>query len=165
MGCLSSKEKSGPWKTDFAKECLKTHNDFRSRHGAPPMVLNREACAHAQNWAEHLVKTGKFEHSQDRSGDMGENIANQWSSDANAEHSAGSFVQQWYDEVSKYDFGGNNFQPGAGHFSQVVWKASTELGVGMASDGKGAVTVVANYMPAGNVQGQFRDNVQAANQI
>lgn len=44
-----------------------------------------------------------------------------------------------------------------GHFTQVVWKATKRLGCGQA--GK---FVVCNYYPAGNVQGQFRDNVAPA---
>ena len=36
----------------------------------------------------------------------------------------------------------------AGHFTQVVWKSSRELGVGVASNG-GRVLVVANYDPPG----------------
>ena len=46
-----------------------------------------------------------------------------------------------------------------GHFSQVVWKASEELGIGKAADDKGRVYVVANYRPAGNYIGNFAANV------
>ena len=48
---------------------------------------------------------------------------------------------------------------GTVHFTQVVWKGSTKLGVGMAK-GKGGTTVVATYSPAGNVSGQFPANVK-----
>lgn len=37
-----------------------------------------------------------------------------------------------------------------GHFTQVVWKGSTELGVGMATNGN-KVYVVGQYRPAGNI--------------
>lgn len=47
----------------------------------------------------------------------------------------------------------------SGHFSQVVWKASAELGIGKAKDSKGRIYVVANYKPAGNFIGQFAQNV------
>jgi len=36
----------------------------------------------------------------------------------------------------------------SGHFTQVVWKSSAELGVGVATAG-GRVVVVANYHPPG----------------
>jgi hypothetical protein len=47
----------------------------------------------------------------------------------------------------------------SGHFSQVVWRNSTELGMGMARDRSGKVIVVANYNPPGNYIGQFAQNV------
>ena len=47
-----------------------------------------------------------------------------------------------------------------GHFSQVVWKGSQEIGVGKAisSDGRKAI-VVCNYFPAGNYKGRHAENV------
>ena len=50
--------------------------------------------------------------------------------------------------------------PPAGHFTQVVWKDSKELGVGMATDGH-KVFVVGQYRPAGNMNmpGYFEKNV------
>ena len=48
-----------------------------------------------------------------------------------------------------------------GHFTQVVWRDSLELGVGMARNRNGEVYVVANYNPAGNYLGSFRENVLA----
>lgn len=48
----------------------------------------------------------------------------------------------------------------SGHFTQVVWKESTELGVGVATDGN-KVMVVGQYSPAGNMSnaGYFEKNV------
>lgn len=48
----------------------------------------------------------------------------------------------------------------AGHFTQVVWAESTELGVGLATDGN-KVFVVGQYRPAGNMNmpGYFEKNV------
>ena len=46
-----------------------------------------------------------------------------------------------------------------GHFTQVVWKGSKEIGVGKAQGRDGKTIVVASYRPAGNMVGSFRDNV------
>ena len=47
-----------------------------------------------------------------------------------------------------------------GHFTQVVWKSSKKLGMGIAfADGGRKVVVVAQYGPAGNMMGSFPQNV------
>ena len=51
---------------------------------------------------------------------------------------------------------------GTGHFTQVVWKGSTELGIGKATGKKGTMYctyIVGRYRPAGNFQGKFKENV------
>lgn len=50
-----------------------------------------------------------------------------------------------------------------GHFTQVVWKETKELGVGLATDGT-TTFVVGQYLPAGNVSnaGYFQRNVLPA---
>ena len=47
----------------------------------------------------------------------------------------------------------------AGHFTQVVWRTSRELGVGKAQTRDGKWLAVANYFPAGNYIGQYHENV------
>ena len=60
-----------------------------------------------------------------------------------------------------YDF--KSEQPGwSGHFTQVVWKSTTQLGVGRAEamhNGLLCTYVVARYRPAGNFIGEFSKNV------
>lgn len=46
-----------------------------------------------------------------------------------------------------------------GHFSQVVWRDSKELGVAVAKNRNGHIFVVANYSPPGNFIGSFAENV------
>jgi len=45
---------------------------------------------------------------------------------------------------------------GTGHFTQVVWKGSKEVGMGVSSDGH---FVVCNYSPPGNWTDNFAANV------
>lgn len=48
----------------------------------------------------------------------------------------------------------------AGHFTQVVWKSTKYVGMGIAkSNTHGSVVIVANYLPPGNFIGQFKTNV------
>lgn len=46
-----------------------------------------------------------------------------------------------------------------GHFSQMVWRSSSEFGVGKARTRCGKIIVVGMYKPAGNVLGEFHRNV------
>ena len=67
-------------------------------------------------------------------------------------------ADSWYSEIKDYRYG-SGFSSGTGHFTQLVWKGSTKMGVGKATNGSGWTFVVANYSPAGNMQGAFTANV------
>lgn len=112
----------------------------------------------SQNWAETLAAEDRFAYRPNS--DYGENIYCLWSSDRNAKANPKNVCRSWYDEHKEYTFG---VEPKgafrAGHFSQMIWRASTELGVGVAKTKKGKVLVVCNYSPRGNVVGQFCSNV------
>ena len=69
-----------------------------------------------------------------------------------------------YREVCNYDFVAHRANHGgtASHFTQMVWKKSQELGVGVATstkDGMKCTCIVARYRPAGNWYGQDAKNV------
>lgn len=51
------------------------------------------------------------------------------------------------------------FQREAQHFTQVIWKDSKKVGFGVYRASDGSFYVVANYYPAGNLLGRFKDNV------
>ena len=65
----------------------------------------------------------------------------------------------WYDEVANYDFNNPGFSMNTGHFTQLAWKDSTELGCGLAVGSNYNVYGVCNYSPPGNVIGAFEQNV------
>lgn len=65
-----------------------------------------------------------------------------------------SLFSRRFDEVCKYTFGKQGPQAGTNHFTQLVWKGSTELGIGKAtnkrSNGATCTFIVARYKPQGN---------------
>ena len=42
-------------------------------------------------------------------------------------------IQGWYDEGKKYDYNKPGFTSETGHFTAMVWKATTDLGCGVAN--------------------------------
>ncbi|OQV12418.1 putative Golgi-associated plant pathogenesis-related protein 1 [Hypsibius exemplaris] len=134
----------------FETEALRAHNTYRAMHGAAPLRLNQELCNVAQNWANYLAQRGSMVHSQTQ---HGENLY--WTS-ANSVPSGATAVDAWYSEVEDY-FSWFGTGP-TGHFTQVVWKGTREMGIAQ-SRGRNGVYVVANYSPPGNMQGEYDENV------
>lgn len=73
-----------------------------------------------------------------------------------------------YDEVCGYEFESPGSKSGTGHFTQLVWKGSSELGIGKYTGTKTiqgnewtCTYIVARYKPAGNINDPvyFSDNV------
>ena len=64
-------------KASFIADTVKVHNDYRDKHGTPHVTHAQDLSDYAQKWAEHLAKTGKFDHSncQHNGGRIGENLA------------------------------------------------------------------------------------------
>jgi uncharacterized protein YkwD len=131
----------------LSQVALSTHNALRALHCVPPLQWSARLAAIAQQWADRCV----FEHSQ--SG-LGENLAIGTSGAFPAE----TQIQSWYDEIARYDFANARFTSGTGHFTQVVWRSTTEVGCGVASC-NGEDLLVCNYAPPGNFQGEYDQNV------
>ncbi|KAJ0067852.1 hypothetical protein NL108_011091 [Boleophthalmus pectinirostris] len=140
----------------FKREFLDAHNTYRSHHSAPPLKLNSELCGEAQRWANYLLQKNIMKHSDTSDG---ENIYC-YSSSAHIKLTGREAVDSWYSEIKFYSWNSPGYSSKIGHFSQVVWKDSEEVGVGVASSGK-KVFVVGQYRPAGNMNSPmyFQQNV------
>lgn len=88
---------------------------------------------------------------------MGQNLAYK----SGAEFTAQEVADIWYNEVQNYNFSSPGFANNTGHFTQLVWKGTTHVGIGKAVRGS-TTFVVANYVPPGNVAGQYEQNVSPA---
>lgn len=147
---------------------LQFHNEKRILHSLKALNYTHELESLAQEWAEHLLKNGTFYHRPDNI--YGENIyfytASFYLDDKASIKKA---VDAWYDEIDFYK--SFDKEPTVeelttgnptGHFTQVVWNSTTNVGLGIArqdSENSHLVVVVANYAPGGNVLGRFKDNV------
>lgn len=71
-------------------------------------------------------------------------------------------VMMWYNEIDDYKFTPKPaHNPNCGHFTQVVWKTTKEIGAGRAKAKNGTVFVVCRYKPAGNMLSDFPNNINA----
>lgn len=144
---------------------LSQHNTYRKAHGAANLSIVTAIQTMAQNYANTLASTNTFTHSQSSnrlySGkSTGENLYKCWtSSSAGCIGTGVKPVDTWYEDKENYD--ASNPQPS--HFTQLVWKATKNVGCGYANGRDGTwytTTVVCNYYPAGNVKGSYPSNVQ-----
>uniref|UniRef100_A0A1Q3FQL7 Putative cysteine-rich secretory protein-2 n=1 Tax=Culex tarsalis TaxID=7177 RepID=A0A1Q3FQL7_CULTA len=141
--------------SSFEQTVLDEHNRLRARHSAQPLKLNPAISRYAQEWAQNLAARNTMQHRSNNR--YGENL---YACFGKANVTGEDAVRSWYDEIKYYKFGqpspGNFSQ--VGHFTQVVWKESRELGVGMARNGNN-VYIVCNYDPPGNFMGKYASNV------
>ena len=135
------------------EEIVAAHNKYRIEVGVPPLRWSDALARSAQQWADHLAANHQLVHSRSR---FGENL---WQGTTRA-YSLTQMVGSWGGE--KKNFIPNRTFPhvsttgrweDVGHYTQVVWKNTTEVGCGFASDGHNDF-LVCHYNPAGNVLGQ-----------
>lgn len=135
-----------------AQAVIDAHNRVRAQHCAPPLRWSPQLAQYAQKWANSLRDDGcKFGHSGGR---YGENLAAGTAGTLDAQ----SVTDMWYREIAKYSFGSGAFSMETGHFTQVVWRGSTQLGCAVATC-RNMDIWVCEYDPPGNVQGEFKKNV------
>lgn len=148
---------------EFQNECLSAMNAYRAKHHAPDLVLDSAAVDYAKSRAQLISQSEGLSAGHAGLKGYGENLFWGGSSSAN-KASCKSAVDSWYNEVKQYNYNNPGFSSATGHFTQLVWKATTGVGCARAS-GKGSqwyeTYVVCNYKPAGNVMGQFPQNVNA----
>ena len=138
-------------------DALKTHNTLRAKHGCPALKHDPELSKKAQAYADNLAKRDVMEHSNCKWGSksVGENLAM-----CMGQPMTGKFMtDMWYDEIKDYDYDNPGFGMSTGHFTQVVWKNTTDAGFGVVKAKSGNIYSVGNYYPPGNYQGEFEEQV------
>src|ERR1041385_417079 len=130
--------------SDFAKAFVAAHNAARAKHCAPPLTWSAKLAKVAQDWANQLKAKGcVFGHSGNPN--YGENLGAGSIGALDPE----STVAMWYDEVKLYKFPDGGFSMRTGHFTQLVWTDTRQVGCGHVQC-KGNDIYVCNYDPPGN---------------
>jgi uncharacterized protein YkwD len=150
--CAASDAKP-PAPEGFAKLVVDAHNRARGKHCAPPLAWSAKLAASAQSWARRLRDRGcPLVHS---GGHHGENLAAGTAGVLDPD----SVVAMWYDEIQHYSFAHGGFSMDTGHFTQLVWRRTKEVGCGVAHC-RGLDVWVCQYDPPGNMQGEYPQNVR-----
>ena len=139
----------------FIKLVLDKHNNLRNKHNSPPLEFNIDLYQMAQNYAKQILYPEEKNNFSNiyKEDIIGENIFI-----LNGEKSFEEICDEWYKENINYNYDLGKFQKDTGHFTQLVWKKTTQVGFGFISDNKKSCGV-ALYYPAGNCIGEFADNV------
>jgi uncharacterized protein YkwD len=148
---------------EFLSSMVDSINQYRAKHGVPPVELDQELVTYAKSRAEHIADKGALVH--DGTGGYGENLYSSSSSEP-VQGPATAASGAWYGEIAYYNyetFATNDPQKAIGHFTQLVWKGSTKIGAGRvcgSEDNTWHDTYIAvNFAPAGNMTGAYKDNV------
>ncbi|CAG80748.1 YALI0D08140p [Yarrowia lipolytica CLIB122] len=131
----------------WSQSILDTQNAKRAEHGVGAFAWNETLANFASDYLEKAQCN--FAHS---GGPYGENLAMGYPS-------AQAAVNGWYDEVKDYNFAQGDFSMATGHFTQMVWKGSNQLGCAKKECGGNGAYVVCEYYPRGNIIGAFQQNV------
>ncbi|MCI5220383.1 MAG: hypothetical protein D3914_14625 [Candidatus Electrothrix sp. LOE2] len=134
------------------------HNHWRSRVGVPALRWSDKLADTAQEWADTLNREGcGFYHSRNGYGenlfmssalirsDGHRSLVNVTPQDA---------VDSWGDEIRDYNYADNSCSGVCGHYTQVVWKETKEVGCAKTVCDDKSQIWVCSYAPAGNHVGQ-----------
>jgi len=147
-------------------DTLGAHNRVRAKHGLNPLKWSAKLTQYSQEWADRLG-SGNSCKMYHRPGlpPYGENLyistAERWFMD-NQEVSrkrnrvtVSNVVKAWADEEQWYNYQSNNCQRGkrCGHYTQIVWRNTTEVGCAVKYCGDESQVWVCSYNPPGNFKG------------
>jgi len=142
------------------QQILAAHNAYRSELGIPPLTWSASLASYAQAWANELANNRNCQMAHRPHDDnspwnliYGENIFS-----GSAGYTFPDAVKAWGDEKKMFDPKTKKCTGewwACGHYTQVIWKNTTQVGCALAKCKDGSVIMVCNYNPAGNYSGQL----------
>ncbi|KAK9949961.1 hypothetical protein M0R45_005468 [Rubus argutus] len=124
---------------------LKAHNEARAEVGVPPLQWNETLAEYAQNYANQRAEDCAMEHS---------NSPYAESLSSGKDMTGEAATKYWCTEKAEYDYNSNKCTgaeaDGCFHYTNVVWRTTTQLGCARALCKNGDMYVVCEYDPARN---------------
>jgi len=133
--------------SSLARDILAVHNSVRARVGTAPLSWSVRLAALAQDWADTLLARRQFVHRPNSI--YGENLFEITGATA----SSAQVVNSWAAEFRNYDYRSNRCRGACGHYTQIVWDDTREVGCAVARGG-GREVWVCDYDPPGNWVGK-----------
>jgi hypothetical protein len=140
----------------FSQRVLMEHNRERDRAGVPRLAWSDRLAREAQAWAHRLAEDGWLQHaSQIENRGAGENL---WMGSAGY-YPPETMIEAFLEERRHYrpgvfpDVSRTGNWEDVGHYTQVVWRDTREVGCAVAR-GAGNDFLVCRYWPAGNWMGE-----------
>ncbi|XP_070548139.1 uncharacterized protein [Ptychodera flava] len=133
---VPSQSKLGENAPSFDSQMLEAHNYFRCLHGSPSMTTSSAMKTRATTAVENSAATGEL-NTHLRRREFG--------------HGFG-LTKIWYDEIVDYNYDDYTQSTGVvGHFTQVVWADSVNLGCAHTVDIDSDTQIACEYDPPGNL--------------
>ncbi|XP_054164876.1 Golgi-associated plant pathogenesis-related protein 1-like [Oppia nitens] len=147
-------------------DCLQYTNTVRAKHGSPKVKYTADLNKYAKERCAFMSEgTGLANKHKNLREDVGENIYR--AVGGQKVQACKHAIKNWYSEIQFYDFKKAVFVPKAGHFTQLIWAESTEMGCCrsmLAPDSKKPnrveLYIVCIYKVAGNVKGEYAKMVK-----
>ncbi len=142
------------------EQALNLHNSVRRQAEVSPLTWSEELAESAQTWAKVLLENNAFQHSPvrlRRRGWVGENLHQRRGQPGSSYATPQRAMAGWVDESNYYDYHTNTCAAGqqCGHYLQMVWGDSREVGCGMArADDASREVWACHYYPGGIVSHQ-----------
>jgi hypothetical protein len=133
-------------------------NMYRARNQAPPLQWDNSITSYSQNWSYYMVSSNIFQHSGTTH--YGENISFFEGYGTDQIKLIKLAIDSWYNEIALYDFNNPGYSEATGHFTCLVWLASTTFGIGISINmNTGTAYICFNTYQPGNIINEFQQNV------
>ena len=150
------------FETTQQTEMITAHNKYRSEVGTPPLTWSAKLASTAQIYADTLKAAKGCKPIHSRSTELGENLY--WASAISYSNGTSKpqvitptqVTDSWGSEKADYNYGTNTCTNGkiCGHYTQIIWKTTAQVGCGKAVCSDNSQVWVCNYSPAGNFIGE-----------
>jgi len=132
---------------------LAEHNRYRAEVGVPPLTWSDKLAEGAQRWANTIAAVDQMKHSG--TSGVGENLAYYSVTRASLTDMIGMWAKEkaYFQQGTFPSVSRNGNWLSVAHYTQMVWRRTTQVGCGIGNSGKNDF-LVCWYSPQGNFVGQ-----------